>query len=90
METTTHSAAKVESTAQRVSDIETVTNIETANQTESIVYAAERLIRQTGFQKTTVADIARELQMSPANIYRFFASRSEINVAVCRRIFDEI
>jgi len=55
-----------------------------------IVEVAERLFRQIGFQKTTVADIARELQMSPANVYRFFAAKSEINEAVCRRILAEI
>ena len=43
-----------------------------------IVDAAERLFRQIGFQKTTVADIARELHMSPANVYRYFAAKSEI------------
>jgi len=31
--------------------------------------------RQIGFQKTTVADIARELHMSPANVYRYFAAK---------------
>jgi AcrR family transcriptional regulator len=62
----------------------------TENPAARIVDVAERLIQQTGFQKTTVADIARELQMSPANVYRFFLSRSEINVAVCRRLFEEI
>ncbi|WP_036262585.1 TetR family transcriptional regulator [Methylocapsa aurea] len=55
-----------------------------------IIEVAERLFRQIGFQKTTVADIARELQMSPANVYRFFAAKSGINVAVCRRILNEI
>jgi AcrR family transcriptional regulator len=38
-----------------------------------IVEVAERLFRQIGFQKTTVADIARELHMSPANVYRFLS-----------------
>ncbi|SFK62415.1 DNA-binding transcriptional regulator, AcrR family [Methylocapsa palsarum] len=56
----------------------------------SIVEVAENLFRQLGFQKTTVADIARELQMSPANVYRFFASKSEINEAVARRLLVEI
>ncbi len=56
----------------------------------SIVEVAERLSRQIGFQKTTVADIARELRMSPANIYRFFASKSEINEAVCQLILSEV
>ncbi|WP_407338141.1 TetR/AcrR family transcriptional regulator [Methylocapsa polymorpha] len=56
----------------------------------NIVEVAERLFRQIGFQKTTVADIARELQMSPANVYRFFAAKAEINEAVGRRILREI
>lgn len=56
----------------------------------NIIEVAERLFRQIGFQKTTVADIARELQMSPANVYRFFAAKSEINEAVARRILGEI
>jgi AcrR family transcriptional regulator len=56
----------------------------------SIVDIAERLFRQIGFQKTSVADIAREMQMSPANVYRFFGAKSEINEAVCRRLFGEI
>src|SRR5256886_11252266 len=55
-----------------------------------IVDVAERLFRQLGFQKTTVADIARELNMSPANVYRFFAAKSEINAAVCRDILGKI
>ena len=55
-----------------------------------IVEVAERLFRQIGFQKTTVADIARELHMSTANIYRFFAARSEINKAVCMDLLGRI
>jgi AcrR family transcriptional regulator len=55
-----------------------------------IVEVAETLFRQLGFQKTTVADIARELHMSPANVYRFFAAKSEINAAVCRDILGKI
>lgn len=56
----------------------------------SIVEVAERLFGQIGFQKTTVADIARELRMSPANVYRFFSAKSEINEAVGRRLLSEI
>jgi AcrR family transcriptional regulator len=57
---------------------------------ELIVEAAERLFRQLGFQKTTVADIARELHMSPANIYRYFTAKSEINEAVCMDLLGKI
>jgi AcrR family transcriptional regulator len=55
-----------------------------------IVEVAERLFRQLGFQKTTVADIARELHMSPANVYRFFGAKSEINAAVCLDLLGKI
>src|SRR5450631_3850678 len=55
-----------------------------------IVEVAERLFRQFGFQKTTVADIARELHMSPANVYRFFTAKSEINEAVCMDLLSKI
>jgi AcrR family transcriptional regulator len=55
-----------------------------------IVEVAERLFRQIGFQKTTIADIARELHMSPSNVYRFFAAKSEINAAVCMDILGKI
>ena len=55
-----------------------------------IVEVAERLFRQIGFQKTRVAEIARELHMSPANVYRYFATKSEINEAVCLDILGRI
>ena len=47
---------------------------------------AERLFRTMGYQKTAVADIARELGMSPANVYRFFPSKSAINEAIAERL----
>jgi len=55
-----------------------------------IVETAEKLFREIGFQKTTVADIARELRMSPANVYRFFGSKAEINGAVARDLLNAI
>jgi AcrR family transcriptional regulator len=55
-----------------------------------IVATAERLFREIGFQKTTVADIARELRMSPANVYRFFGSKAEIHVAVAGHLMSEV
>lgn len=51
-----------------------------------ILDSAERLFRHYGYGKTNVADIARDLGMSPANIYRFFASKVEIHQAVCARM----
>ena len=45
---------------------------------ERIMVKADELFRQFGFGKTTVADIAAELGMSPANIYKFFSSKEDI------------
>jgi AcrR family transcriptional regulator len=59
-------------------------------QRRQIVAAAARLFREIGFQKTTVADIAHALGMSPANIYRFFAAKSEITQAVARQLMSEV
>jgi len=53
-----------------------------------ILDSAERLFRHYGYSKTTVADIARDLGMSTANIYRFFASKVEIHQALCGRMLD--
>jgi AcrR family transcriptional regulator len=55
-----------------------------------IMEAAEALFRRLGFAKTTVADIASELSMSPANVYRFFASKSAIVEAICKRCLSEV
>ncbi len=57
---------------------------------ERIVVAAERLFREIGYQKTTVADIARVLRMSPANVYRFFDSKRAIHEAVAKRLMGEV
>ena len=52
---------------------------------ERIMVKAGELFRQFGFGKTTVADIATELDMSPANIYKFFSSKEAIIQASCDR-----
>ena len=50
--------------------------------------AAEEQFRRVGW--TSVADIAAELGMSPANIYRFFPSRDAINESICGRVVNEV
>jgi AcrR family transcriptional regulator len=57
---------------------------------ERIMATAEALFRRLGFAKTAVADIAAELHMSPANVYRFFDSKNAIVEAICRRCLSEI
>ena len=57
---------------------------------ERIMETAEMLFRRMGFAKTAVADIAAELRMSPANIYRFFDSKIAIVEAICRRCLSAV
>jgi AcrR family transcriptional regulator len=54
-----------------------------------IMDVAEEHFRRVGYAKTAVADIAETLGMSAANVYRFFASKSAINEAICLRILGE-
>lgn len=56
---------------------------------QRILDVAEEQFRRVGYAKTAVADIADALGMSPANIYRFFSSKSAINQAICARCFEE-
>jgi AcrR family transcriptional regulator len=55
-----------------------------------IMDTAEALFRRLGYAKTAVADIAAELKMSPANVYRFFASKNAIIEAICQRCLGEL
>ncbi|NGN44628.1 TetR/AcrR family transcriptional regulator [Mesorhizobium sp. CGMCC 1.15528] len=55
-----------------------------------ILEVAEEHFRRIGYHKTSVADIASELGMSPANVYRFFPSREAINESICERIVNEV
>lgn len=55
-----------------------------------ILEAAEEQFRRMGYAKTAVADIARALGMSPANIYRFFSSKAAINEAICEKHFAAV
>jgi AcrR family transcriptional regulator len=57
---------------------------------ERILEVAERLFREIGYQKTTVADIAKVLRMSPANVYRFFDSKKAIHEGVARVLMGEV
>lgn len=54
-----------------------------------IVQAAIHLYGEMGHNKTTVADIARQLSMSSTNLYRFFPSRRAIEEAVVEEVLGE-
>ena len=61
-----------------------------ADTRERILVVAERLFREIGYQKTTVADIAKVLRMSPANVYRFFDSKKAIHEGVARQLMGGV
>jgi AcrR family transcriptional regulator len=61
-----------------------------ADTRDRILNAAEDLLRRHGIAKTTVVDVARALDMSHANVYRHFASKTELQDAVAQRWLRKI
>ena len=57
---------------------------------EQILHAAMERIKHYGYAKTTMAEIARDCDMSAGNIYRFFASKIDIAEAMARTLNMEI
>src|SRR5215467_1636471 len=57
---------------------------------QRILTKAGELFRHFGFAKTTVADIAAGLAMSPANIYKSFPSKDAIIQAVAEQELAEL
>lgn len=53
---------------------------------ERILDVAEKLIRRFGHARTTVADIAWELSLSRATIYRIFPTKEALDAQVCARL----
>ncbi len=50
---------------------------------DQILHAADAHFRHYGYNKTTVADLAKAIGASPAYVYRFYRSKQEIGEAVC-------
>ncbi len=57
---------------------------------ESIIAAAEKLIRRHGPAKTKIVDVARHLGMSHANVYRHFENKAGIENVVAERWLENI
>jgi AcrR family transcriptional regulator len=61
---------------------------------EQIIREADEHFRRYGYNKTTVADLAKAIGVSGAYVYRFFESKQAIGEAVCamtlKRIDDEL
>ena len=57
---------------------------------QRILAKADELVRHSGLAKTTVADIAAALGMSPANIYKSFSSKDAIIETVAEQALAEL
>ncbi len=62
---------------------------ETQDTRQQILEAASQRIMHYGYAKTTMAEIARDCDMSAGNIYRFFASKLDIAEAMARKFHGE-
>src|SRR6516165_5328371 len=72
-------------------NLTTLSQRSTREQTRQRILAkAGELFRHFGFAKTTVADIAAGLAMSPANIYNFFPSKDAIIQASLEQDLAEV
>lgn len=54
-----------------------------------ILDAAEARFRTYGFGKTTMAEIASDIDMSTANLYRYYENKLAIGSAMAERCFSE-
>nr|AGU11426.1 Bacterial regulatory protein, tetR family [uncultured organism] len=52
---------------------------------EDILTAAEALLKKKGFAGFSIADLAAALQMSPANVFKHFHSKTVLADAICNR-----
>ncbi len=53
-----------------------------------ILDAAEQRLRTYGYGKTTMAEIAADVGMSAANLYRYFENKLDIGAALAQRCFS--
>ena len=57
---------------------------------EKIVRAAEARFRHYGYDKTTIADIAKDLKVSTAYVYKFYESKLALKEAVAVDVLNRI
>jgi AcrR family transcriptional regulator len=56
---------------------------------ERILDAADERFRQYGYGKTTMAEIAADVNMSAANLYRYFENKRDIGAGLALRCFAQ-
>lgn len=55
-----------------------------------IITVADKLFREFGYRKTSVADISKAMGISTAYIYRFFNSKQAIGEAICANTLEQM
>jgi AcrR family transcriptional regulator len=55
-----------------------------------ITAAAQQRFRNYGYGKTTMAEIAADVNMSAANLYRYFSNKQDIAAVCARQCMDEL
>lgn len=66
-----------------------VLNPPSDNVREQILEAANRRFQQYGYGKTTMAEIASDVGMSAANLYRYFENKQDIGAGLALRCFAQ-
>ncbi len=56
---------------------------------QQIIDVADTRFRRYGFGKTTMAEIAKDCNMSAANLYRYFKNKETIGVIICQNCLSE-
>lgn len=58
--------------------------------TPQILDAAEKVLRKFGPRKTTVVDVARELNVSHGTVYRHFKAKADLHEAITKRWLERV
>jgi len=67
-------------------DHTTIISMATQDDThQKIIAAAKRRFTHYGYSKTTMAELAVDCDMSPGNLYRYFAGKLDIAEEICRQ-----
>ncbi len=56
---------------------------------QQIIDVADKRFRRYGFGKTTMVEIAKDCNMSAANLYRYFENKETIGVTICQMCLSE-